>query len=335
MANQKSGSQKNNNAGAGTSVNNIAESAAQLGSSIAESAAQLGSSIAESAAAGAQYLGYLFNSVSVEPAKRVELARAPHRPNADFYIEQLFCGFIEMHGDRLDSDDRSIRGGVAYFHDVPVTIIAQCKGATLEENIERNFGMPNPQGYRKAQRLAKQAEKFGRPIITIVDTPGAYPGIEAEEKGQGEAIARCLALFSSLKVPVIALFIGEGGSGGALALGVANSIIMLENSIYSILSPEGFAAILWKDASRAKEAASVMKLTSFDIKQYGIADAIIQEGAEPLQAPCPEVVKRIDAVLAEEIVRLAPMSGEALAKHRYDKFRAIGNCFELKGSAPL
>ncbi len=268
--------------------------------------------------------------VSTSPARRVELARAQDRPNADYYIEALFHDFIEMHGDRFDHDDCSIKGGVAYFHDVPVTVIAQCKGKTLEENIKYNFGMPNPQGYRKAQRLAKQADKFGRPIITIVDTPGAYPGIEAEAKGQGEAIARSIELFSTLKVPVIALFIGEGGSGGALALGVANSIIMLENAIYSILSPEGFASILWKDSSRSREAAGVMRLTSYDISQFGIADAIIYEGSEAISVPCPELISRIDDALANEIVRLAVKDPDELVEERYQKFRSIGKYIEAK-----
>ena len=272
----------------------------------------------------AQGMRSMIDRASSAPYRRVELARSPERPNADYFIRALFNGFMELHGDRLDKDDASVKGGVAYFHDVPVTVIAQCKGKGLEENIKYNFGMPNPQGYRKAQRLARQAEKFGRPIITIVDTPGAYPGIEAEEKGQGEAIARSIELFSTLKVPVIALFIGEGGSGGALALGVANRIIMLENAIYSILSPEGFAAILWKDSTRAKEAAAVMKLTAADIAAAGIADVVIDEGEEPLTIPCPEVVARIDAAIADALVELAPLDGGQLAAQRYDKFRAMG-----------
>ncbi len=266
----------------------------------------------------------IWGQLSTPPAKRVELARASERPHADFFIQELFHNFLEMHGDRLDYDDESIKAGIAYFHDVPVTVIAQCKGSTLEENLKYNFGMPNPQGYRKAMRLAKQADKFGRPIITIIDTPGAYPGIEAEAKGQGEAIARSIELFSTLKVPIIALFIGEGGSGGALALGVANSIIMLENSIYSILSPEGFASILWKDSSRSREAAGVMKLTSYDIAAFGIADAIISEGSEPLKAPCPEIITKIDSVLVDEILKLAPKDGDTLAEERYEKYRKIG-----------
>lgn len=287
--------------------------------------------VARSAGKKTNPLREFFTQVSTPAHKRVELARSPARPNADYLIGELFSDFMEMHGDRLDADDQSIKGGVAFFHDAPMTVIAQCKGKTLEDNLRYNFGMPNPQGYRKAQRLARQAEKFGRPVITIIDTPGAYPGIEAEEKGQGEAIARSIELFSTLKVPVIALIIGEGGSGGALALGVANSVIMLENAIYSILSPEGFAAILWKDASRSREAASVMKLTAADIMSFGVADMVIPEGDEPLSIPAPELVARIDAAIAGELVRLASLDGAELADMRYEKFRAMGNCVELKG----
>ena len=278
-----------------------------------------------------QGVGKLWTSMTVSAAKRVELARAADRPHADFFIDALFDDFVELHGDRLDKDDHSIKGGVAYFHGTPVTVLAQCKSSELNTNIDYNFGMPNPQGYRKVQRLAAQAEKFGRPVITIVDTPGAYPGVEAEEKGQGEAIAKCIEQFSALKVPVIALFIGEGGSGGALAMGVANSIIMLENSIFSILSPEGFASILWKDSSRSKEACSVMKLTAQDLKQYGIADIVIPEGGEPLVEPCEDVVRLIDAAIAQELAKLMPLDGETLADDRYEKFRSMGDCIELKG----
>ena len=293
-----------------------------------ESQQESSSSIMGSIAHG---VSRFWKSMTASPSKRVELARAQDRPHADFFIDELFNHFVEFHGDRLDKDDHSIKGGVAYFHDVPVTVIAQCKGSDVEQNIDYNFGMPNPQGYRKVQRLARQAEKFSRPVITIIDTPGAYPGIEAEEKGQGEAIAKCIELFSALKTPVIALFIGEGGSGGALAMGVANSIIMLENSIFSILSPEGFASILWKDSSRSKEAASVMKLTAGDLKQYGIADIVIPEGGERLVAPCEDVILRIDSALVQEIIRLAPLDGETLANQRYEKFRSIGSCYELEG----
>lgn len=276
-------------------------------------------------------VGQLVGMRKVPAAKRVELARDPQRPHADFFIDALFTDFVELHGDRLDKDDRSIKGGIARFHGRPVTVIAQCKGSDLEQNLIYNFGMPDPQGYRKAQRLACQAEKFGRPIITIVDTPGAYPGIEAEEKGQGEAIARSIALFSALRVPVVAVFIGEGGSGGALALGVANRVIMLENAIYSILSPEGFASILWKDASRSREAAGVMGLTSRDILRAGVADLVVPEGTKPLAAPCPEVVKQLDQAIWASLAELEALTGDELAEQRYQKFRAIGSCPELGG----
>ena len=316
-----------NDAADGDAAEAVGDAASRKGESLQESAS---SGFLGSIGEGVEWLNRFWKSLTATPSKRVELARDKDRPHADFFIDQLFNHFVELHGDRLDKDDHSIKGGLAYFHDVPVTVIAQCKGADLDENIYYNFGMPNPQGYRKAQRLAEQAEKFGRPVITIIDTPGAYPGIEAEEKGQGEAIAKSIEMFSALKVPVIALFIGEGGSGGALAMGVANSIIMLENSIFSILSPEGFASILWKDSSRSKEAASVMKLTAYDLKQYGIADIVIPEGGEPLVAPCEDVVLRIDSALAQEILRLAPLDGDTLADQRYEKFRSIGSCQELK-----
>jgi len=196
-----------------------------------------------------QILAHAYETLT--PADRVFLARHPARPNVDDYIRALFTDFFELHGDRGYQDDASIRGGVAYFRDIPVTVIGTRKGRDLTENMEANFGMPNPEGYRKALRLMKQAEKFGRPVITFIDTPGAYPGLEAEKHGQGEAIAKNLMEMARLTVPVIAVVIGEGGSGGALALSVADKILMLENAVYSILSPEGFASILWKDASRA------------------------------------------------------------------------------------
>ena len=195
-------------------------------------------------------------------AERVALARHPQRPNITDYIDGLFTDFFEQRGDRACREDPAILGGVALFHGRPVTVIGTRKGKTLEENLRCNFGMPGPEGYRKALRLMKQAEKFGRPIITFIDTPGAYPGKAAEERGPGEAIARNLMEMSGLTVPVLAVVTGEGSSGGALALGVANHILMLENAVYSVLSPEGFASILWKDASRSGEACEMMKLTS-------------------------------------------------------------------------
>ena len=196
---------------------------------------------------------------------RVFLARHPARPHIDETVNALFTDFFEQCGDRQCREDRAILGGIAKFHGMPVTVIGHRKGATLEENMACNFGMPGPEGYRKALRLMKQAEKFGRPIITFIDTPGAYPGKEAEERGQGEAIARNLMEMSGLTVPIIAVVTGEGSSGGALALGVANHILMLENAVYSVLSPEGFASILWKDSSRSGEACELKKLTAQDL----------------------------------------------------------------------
>lgn len=213
------------------------------------------------------------------PWDRVVLARLNDRPTSLDYIEMIFDDFIEFHGDRLYGDDPAIVGGIATLNGIPVTVIGEQKGRNTKENLYRNFGMPHPEGYRKALRLMKQAEKFKRPIITFIDTPGAYCGIGAEERGQAEAIARNLMEMSSIDTRKIAIVIGEGSSGGALAISVADEIWMLENAVYSILSPEGFASILWKDATRAKEAADVMKMTSYDLKELGIINKIIKEPA--------------------------------------------------------
>ena len=214
---------------------------------------------------------------NMEPWDRVQVARHPDRPTTRDYIQLLFTDFIELHGDRLYGDDAAIIGGIALFDGKPITIIGHQRGKDTKENIKRNFGMPHPEGYRKALRLMKQAEKFNRPIICFIDTKGAYPGKAAEERGQSEAIARNLVEMAGLKVPVISVVIGEGGSGGALALGVANHIHMLENSTYSVISPEGAASILWKDASLAKQAAEAMKITAPDLKEMGIIDGVIRE----------------------------------------------------------
>lgn len=262
---------------------------------------------------------------SITPMERVQLARLPKRPNAYYYINALFTDFYMLKGDRLSKEDSSIIGGIARFHGMPVTILAHRKGETLEENLAYNFGMSLPSGYRKIQRLAKQAEKFGRPIITFIDTPGAYPGIEAEMQGQGEAIAQCLSLFSDLKVPVISIIIGEGGSGGALALGLSNYMIMLENAVYSILSPEGFASILWKDSTKKEEAAAIMKLTSYDLKSLGIIDAIIDEGATSAIDTPEHVVTQLDTLLTTQLDSLGKLHYSELTRLRYDKFRVMGN----------
>lgn len=255
---------------------------------------------------------------------KVFLARHPKRPKIDEYINALFTDFFEQKGDRANSDDTSILGGIAMYQGMPVTVIGHRKGNTLEENMAYNFGMPEPEGYRKALRMMEQADKFGRPIITFIDTPGAYPGKEAEEHGQGEAIARNLMVMSGLHVPVIAVVTGEGSSGGALALGVANRVLMLENAIYSVLSPEGFASILWKDSSRRAEACEVMKLTAQDLYEFGVIEEIIPEPLGGAQANREELFESVDASLKKALSELTRMSGHALAQDRYDKFRKIG-----------
>ena len=213
------------------------------------------------------------------PWGKVSISRNASRPSAALLIENLFDSFMELHGDRLYGDDKALLGGIAYFNGVPVTVIAQERGRNLKEQRMRNYAMMHPEGYRKAMRLAMQAERFARPVISIVDTPGAYPGIGAEERGQAEAIAKCLALFSSLKTPVISVIMGQGGSGGALALSIADSVFMFENATYSVISPEGFASIYWKDAFRAREASKIMKITAEDLSQMGVVDEIIPEAA--------------------------------------------------------
>ena len=255
---------------------------------------------------------------------RVYLARHPQRPKAQDYLKRLFHTFYELHGDRCYGDDRSIIGGVAMFEQMPVTVIAQAKGKDLQENLKRNFGMPNPEGYRKALRLAKEAEKFHRPIITFVDTSGAYPGKGAEERGQAEAIAQCLFTFSNLKTPVICIVLSEGGSGGALALSVGDRLIMLENAIYSILSPEGFASILWKDGSRAKEAANVMKLTAQDLMDKQIIDAIISEPLGGAQNDLDTVCDQLRLSIRRSLQELTKTKMPILLKNRYEKYRTIG-----------
>ena len=255
---------------------------------------------------------------------RVYLARHPRRPKAQDYLKRLFHTFYELHGDRCYGDDRAIIGGIAMFEQTPVTVIAQAKGRDLQENMKRNFGMPNPEGYRKALRLAKEAEKFHRPIITFVDTSGAYPGKGAEERGQAEAIAQCLYTFSDLQTPVICIVLSEGGSGGALALSVGDRLIMLENAIYSILSPEGFASILWKDGSRAKEAAEVMKLTAHDLMNKGILDAVIEEPLGGAQNDIEAVCERLRAYIHTALEELQKAKMPSLLAQRYEKYRSIG-----------
>lgn len=257
-------------------------------------------------------------------AQRVALARKPGRPGVAEFVHALFGDFFEQRGDRSQIDDPSIMGGIARFHGRPVTVIGNRKGSTIEERIACNFGMASPEGYRKAQRIMRAAEKFGRPIITFVDTSGAYPGLEAEAHGQGEAIARSIELMSSLTVPVVSVITGEGGSGGALALAVGNRVLMLENAVYSVLSPEGFASILWKDASRADEACEVMKLTADDLLELGVVDGIVPEPAGGADENPAALYQVLDTAITHELAELEKMSRSALLEDRYRKFRAMG-----------
>lgn len=255
--------------------------------------------------------------------KRVLVSRKADRPTGVDYIEALFTDFMECHGDRYFADDHAIVGGIARFHGSPVTVIAQAKGRDTKENIRRNFGMPSPEGYRKALRLMHQAEKFHRPVICFVDTPGAFCGLQAEERGQGEAIARNLYEMSSLRVPILSIIIGEGGSGGALAMAVADEVWMLENSVYSILSPEGFASILWKDSGKAKEAAEVMKLTAGHLYQMGMVEKVFPEPESYTAETLHEVSVLLEPELERFIGEYAVKSGEELAVGRYDRFRRL------------
>ena len=257
-------------------------------------------------------------------AERVALARHPDRPGTPEFIGALFTDFFEQRGDRLCGDDLAILGGAALFHGRPVTVLGTRKGRTIEERVACRFGMPSPEGYRKVQRLVRQAEKFRRPVIAFVDTAGAYPGREAEEHGQGEAIASTLALMSGLTVPVVSVFTGEGGSGGALALGVANRVLMLENAVYSVLSPEGFAAILWKDAARAEEACEVMKLTAADLLELKAADEVLPEPPGGAHTDPAALMATVDAALVRSLAALSRTAPAALAAQRYRRFRALG-----------
>ena len=279
---------------------------------------------AELAELSAEENTLLQRCTSLTPADRVFLARRPDRPHITEMIDNLFTDFFEQCGDRQCKEDPAILCGIARFHGMPVTVLGHRKGTTLEENLRCNFGMPGPEGYRKALRVMKQAEKFHRPIITFIDTPGAYPGKDAEERGQGEAIARNLMEMSGLTVPVIAVVTGEGSSGGALALVVANRILMLENAIYSVLSPEGFASILWKDSSRSGEACEIMKLTAQDLYKDGIVEEIIPEPVGGAQRAHGVLFGNLDEALRRQLRSLDRMNGRQLAEQRYQKFRQIG-----------
>ena len=253
--------------------------------------------------------------------EKVKIAREPDRPTALDYIENIFDDFIELHGDRYFKDDKSIVCGLGNIGKQNYTIVAEQKGRNTKENIERNFGMPNPEAYRKALRFMKQAEKFKRPIITFIDTKGAYPGLGAEERGQGEAIARNLMEMSDLKVPIIAIVIGEGSSGGALAIGVGDKILMLENAVYSILSPEGYASILWKDSTRAEEAAQKMKLTAEDLLELGVIDEVLKEPKGNAKQDVEKMSNIIKKKIIENTKELKKLDIDELTERRYQKFR--------------
>lgn len=256
--------------------------------------------------------------MSETPFERVKLARDNQRPTGQDYIKHIFKNFIELHGDRRYADDKAVIGGIAKLNGAPVTVVAIEKGHSSKERVERNFGAPHPEGYRKALRLMKQAEKFGRPIICFVDTSGAYCGIGAEERGQGQAIAENLMEMSTLCVPVISVLIGEGGSGGALALAVADRVWMLQNAVYSVISPEGCASILWKDAAKADEAAESLKLTAEDARSLGIIECILSEA----DMGEPAYYDRIRSLLTEELRDLS--EDPDLLQKRYDRFRSLG-----------
>lgn len=261
---------------------------------------------------------------NLTPWQRVQLARHPERPTTLDLIKDLCSDFVELHGDRLFSDDLAIVGGVARFNGIPVTVIGHQKGKDTKENIVRNFGMPHPEGYRKALRLMQQAEKFNRPIICFINTQGAYPGMAAEERGQSEAIARNLREMASFEVPIISIVIGEGGSGGALALGVGNRILMMENSIYSVISPEGAAALLWKDSGQAQRAAESLKITAQDLNELGIIDEVIAEPLGGAHRNYGLAVREIRKSLETHLTELRNLNPDALVEDRYDKFKAMG-----------
>ena len=267
----------------------------------------------------------------LKPWDRVQIARHPERPTTLDYIPLLFNEFLELHGDRTFGDDEAIVAGIGELQGLPVTVIGHQRGKDTKENIRRNFGMPHPEGYRKALRLMKQAEKFNRPIICFIDTKGAFPGKAAEERGQSEAIAKNLFEMAGLKVPVISIVIGEGGSGGALALGVGDRIFMLENSTYSVISPEGAAALLWKDAGQAKRAAETMKITAPDLMQLGVIDEIIPEVRGGAHRNTEEQAKAIKEILIRSLDELVSLDSQDLVSQRYLKFKKIGEYeFEKK-----
>jgi acetyl-CoA carboxylase carboxyl transferase subunit alpha len=259
--------------------------------------------------------------------RRVQLARHPKRPHSLDYIERLCTGFQEIHGDRSFGDDPAIVTGLGHFEGEPLMVVAEQKGRDTKQKIYRNFGMPKPEGYRKALRAMQLAGKFNRPIVTLIDTPGAYPGVDAEERGQAEAIARNLREMARLPVPVIAVCIGEGGSGGALALGVGSVVLMLENAVYSVISPENCANIIFKDAGKAQQVAPFMRLTAEDLLELGLIDGIVPEPPGGAQEDADLAAENLRHALRKWLAELAPMSGAQLVEHRYEKFRKMGNFF--------
>ena len=259
----------------------------------------------------------------LSPWDKVKLARKNDRPTSIDYISKVFDSFIELHGDRYFGDDAAVVAGLAMFNNQNITLITQQKGRNIKDNKKQNYGMPKPEGYRKAMRLMKQAEKFNRPIILLIDTPGAFCGIEAEERGQGEAIARNLYEMSALKVPILSIVIGEGGSGGALAFGLSNEVWMLENSIYSVISPEGFASIIWKDGKRASEAAGLLKLTAYDLEKLDIVEKVIEEAEELTIDTMDSVVEDIKVGIEEFLDNYSNMTKEEVVASRYKRFRRM------------
>lgn len=268
---------------------------------------------------------------NLEPWQKVQIARHIERPNFYDYAPFLFEDFMELKGDRLYADDKAIVGGIAMFQGIPVTVVSHIKGRDTKENIQRNFGMPHPEGYRKALRLMDQAEKFRRPILTFIDTPGAACDLEAEERGQGEAIARCLQAMASYSVPIICTVIGEGGSGGALALGVGNTVLLLENSFYSVIAPESCASILWKDPGKAKEAALALKFTAQDLLELGIADGIIKEPLGGAHRSVERTAGEMKKVITQALWELQEHSPEELRAMRYEKLMKYGEFEEKAG----
>jgi acetyl-CoA carboxylase carboxyl transferase subunit alpha len=262
--------------------------------------------------------------LNLTPIERVQVARHPRRPYTLDHLEHVFTDFVELHGDRLYRDDASIVGGWARLEGESVMVIGHQKGRDMKENLLRNFGMPHPEGYRKALRLMKQAEKFGRPVVTLIDTPGAYPGLGAEERGQAEAIARNLREMAALRVPSIAVVIGEGGSGGALAIGVSNRVLMLENSVYSVISPEGCAAILWKSGSEREKAATALRVTAQDLFALGVIDEVIPEPSGGAHSDWSRTAEALKASLTRHLTELRGLSPDQLRSDRADKYLAMG-----------